>query len=204
VHESPSVAGKLEFVARGVERLVKWTEGRKIIWNCIECTHIGNPRVKATPEQVRAEVWMALIHGSRGLIYFVHQFEPEFREAALLDDAEMLAAVTAINRQISTLAPVLNSPTLAGEVIVGSSVPDVPIAVMPKRHANALYLFAVNLRDQPAVGTFALRRPVNVAAEVIGESRQLDIQAGGFTDAFGPYAVHLYRIPALAATETPP
>jgi hypothetical protein len=34
---------------------------------------------------------MSLIRGSRGLIYFVHQFKPTFREAALLDDPEMLA-----------------------------------------------------------------------------------------------------------------
>ena len=43
---------------------------------------------------------MSLIHGSRGLIYFVHQFEPRFKEASLLDDAELLPGVTAINRQI--------------------------------------------------------------------------------------------------------
>ena len=53
---------------------------------------------------------MALVHGSRGLIYFVHQFKPKFNEHALLDDPEMLAAVTAVNRQIRELAPVLNSP----------------------------------------------------------------------------------------------
>ena len=54
---------------------------------------------------------MSLVHGSRGLIYFVHQFKPKFNEHALLDDPEMLAAVTAINRQIRELAPVLNSPS---------------------------------------------------------------------------------------------
>src|SRR5690606_34000166 len=108
----PEMAGKLEFVPRGVQRLVEWTGGAKPVWNCIECTHISNPAAKATPDQVRAEVWMSLIHGSRGLIYFVHQFEPAFKEAALLDDPEMLAAVTAINRQIHELAPALNSPSL--------------------------------------------------------------------------------------------
>src|SRR5687767_324085 len=113
VHEKAEVAGKLEFVARGVERLRQWTRGEKVVWNCIECTHIGNPEKKATPRQVRSEVWMSLIHGSSGIIYFVHQFKPTEREAALLDDPEMLAAVTAINRQIRTLAPVLNSPSLA-------------------------------------------------------------------------------------------
>jgi hypothetical protein len=79
VHDKAEVAGKLEFVARGVERLGQWTRGEKIIWNCIEASRISNPQVKPTPDQVRAEVWMALIHGSRGLIYFVHQFKPTFK-----------------------------------------------------------------------------------------------------------------------------
>ena len=105
-------ADLLWYVAKGVDRLVKWTGGSKRVWNCIECTHISNPNAKATPHQVKAEVWMALIHGSRGLIYFVHQFKPRFNEHALLDDPEMLTAVTAINRQIHDLAPVLNSPSL--------------------------------------------------------------------------------------------
>src|SRR4029079_18605856 len=95
-------------------RLRKWSNDRKIVWNCIECTHISNPRAKATPHQVKAEVWMSLIHGSRGLIYFVHQFQPKFNEHALLDDPEMLAAVSALNHQVHDLAPVLNSPDVPG------------------------------------------------------------------------------------------
>ena len=99
----------MEFVARGVERLREWTGGAKPVWSCIECTHIENAQLKPTPDQVRSEVWMALIRGARGLIYFVHQFKPTFQEAALLEDPEMLSAVTAINQQIHQLAPVLNS-----------------------------------------------------------------------------------------------
>ncbi|MHC4676928.1 MAG: hypothetical protein ACYTBZ_30970, partial [Planctomycetota bacterium] len=99
-HSRPQVSGKLWYVGRGVERLVKWTEGKKPVWNCIECTRIKNPTNKATPQQVRCEVWMSIVHGSMGLIYFVHEWEPTFNESALLSDAEMLSAVTAINRQI--------------------------------------------------------------------------------------------------------
>ena len=44
---------------------------------------------------MKAEVWMSLIHGSKGLIYFVHEWYPRFNEAALLDDPEMAAGVTA-------------------------------------------------------------------------------------------------------------
>ncbi|MGB2822864.1 MAG: hypothetical protein WBF17_17915, partial [Phycisphaerae bacterium] len=140
VSTRPQVAGKLWYVARGVDRLVKWTGGKRIVWNCIECTRISNVEVKPTPHQVRAEVWMSLIHGSRGLIYFVHQFKPKFIEPALLHDAEMLAAVTKINRQIRALAPALNGPTIAGGAAVTSSSPEAPVDIMVKRHGGATYL----------------------------------------------------------------
>jgi hypothetical protein len=198
VHENPEVSGKLEFVAQGVERLGQWTRGQKIVWNCIECTHIGNPQAKATPQQVRSEVWMALVHGSRGLIYFVHQFKPAFREAALLDDPEMLAAVTAINRQIRELAPVLNSPSLTESVRVKSSAPDTPLAWMMKRRGDETCLFTVSLRNRPTRGSFEIRDlPKDATAEVLGESRSLSVKNRAFADEFEPYAVHLYRVRGL-------
>ena len=98
-----NLRGQLDFVGHGVERLVKWCDGGKYAWNALECTRIHGDD-KPTPKQVRTEVWMSLVKGSRGIIYFVHQFLPKFDEHALLDDPEMLAAVTAINRQITRLA----------------------------------------------------------------------------------------------------
>src|SRR2546428_10674416 len=50
--------------------------GKKIVWNCIEASRISNETVKPDASQIRAEAWMSLIHGSNGLIYFVHQFKP--------------------------------------------------------------------------------------------------------------------------------
>ena len=118
--DHPDGAELLWYVAKALDRLAKWTGRRQRIWNCIECTHINDSKAKATPHQVRAEVWMSLVHGSRGLIYFVHQFQPGFNEHALLDDPEMLAAVTAINGQIRELAPVLNGPDVPGVASVES------------------------------------------------------------------------------------
>src|SRR5262245_64459520 len=100
-------------------------------------THISNPKAKATPGQVKAEVWMSLVRGSRGLIYFVHQFQPKFIEAGLLADEKMTAAVGAINRQIHELAPALDSPTIADGVAVKSSAAEVPVEAMVKRQGSA-------------------------------------------------------------------
>ena len=191
----PDGENYLWYVPKGVDRLRKWSEGSKIIWNIVECTHIGNPTKKATPHQVRAEVWMSLIHGSRGIVYFVHQFKPKFIEPALLHDPQMLAAVTAINRQIHRLAPVLNSPTADEAASVASSSEDVPIDVMVKRHEGATYLFAVGMRNAAADGTFSVRNlPERATAEVLDEDRSIAVQGGRFEDHFEAYGVHVYRI----------
>ena len=197
VHDSPQIAGKLEYVARGVERLQDWARGEKPVWSCIECTHISNPKAKATPQQVRSEVWMALIRGARGLIYFVHQFKPDFKEAALLDDPSMLTAVTKINRQIRELAPVLNSPTDTEGLKVQVSGTDGMIAAILKRRGDVLHVFAVNLRNQPARSRFELRAaPAGAKVAVLEESREVPCESGSFSDEFAPYAVHLYRVSA--------
>ena len=63
---------------------------------------------------------MSLIHGSRGIIYFVHQFKPVFREASIFEDAPLLKAMTDVNKQITELAPILNSPEVPLKVALKS------------------------------------------------------------------------------------
>lgn len=187
VHDDAAVAGKLEFVAKGVERLRRWTEGKKPVWNCVEASRIDNATTKPTGAQIRAEVWMSIIHGSSGIIYFVHQFKPSFDEASLLKDRELLKAVAEINRQVRELAPVLNGPTLELAAVKSAS----PVARMTKRHGDATYLFAVEMKGVATRASFALK---GSGAEALGESRTISLKDGSFEDAFGPYEVHLYRI----------
>ena len=184
----------LGYVPQGVDRLTQWTGGAKPVWNCIECTRIGGD-VRPTPAQVRSEVWRALIHGSRGLIYFVHQFKPAFDEHALLDDPEMLAAVTAINKQIQDLAPVLNSPSVSDGTKAACSPEDDSLDVMVKQSGGARYLFVAETHGKDARGSFTVPGAAKAAsAEAMGEGRRLPVQSGRFTDAFAPYAVHVYRL----------
>ena len=194
-HESPQIAGKLWYVPRGVERLVDWTRGAKVVWNCLECTAISSDNHRPTPQNLRSEAWMSLIHGSRGLIYFVHEWKPKFVEAGLLKDPEMLAAATALNLQITALAPVLNSSTLSGAVAVQSRNPEVPMAHMTKHHAGATYIFAVGMREGRTETEFSLKdRSGEMPVEVLGESRSVRSRDGRFTDSFGPWEARIYRI----------
>jgi hypothetical protein len=206
VHDKPAVAGKLWYVARGVDRLRRWTGDEQIVWNCIECTHIGNAKTKPTPEQVKAEVWMSIIHGSQGIVYFCHQFQPQFIEAGLLADAEMARAVGAINGEIHSLAAVINSPTLPDAATVTVTPPEVSadmaklfrahgIAITARKHQGMSYLFAVRMEDSSASATFELKGLAGEAAvRVIGENRTIRARDGRFADDFAPHAVHLYEV----------
>jgi hypothetical protein len=185
----------LWYVPKGVDRLVQWTQGKKLVWNCIEASRIDNENRIATPAQVRAEVWMSLVHGSTGLIYFVHQFKPQFNEHALLDDPVLLPAVTAINRQIRELAPVLNSPNQPQIATVKSSSPQVPIDLMVKRYGGATYVFAVGSRNGSTTGSFQVQGLGKTGTvEILGEDRRIPVVNGRFVDDFKPYAVHLYQL----------
>jgi hypothetical protein len=138
---------------------------------------------------------MSLVPGSMGLIYFVHEWQPKFDEAALLHDPEMLRAVTAINRQITELAPVLTSPSVTIALQVSSSDPQVPVAAMLKRHNGAAYLFAVAMRSGETTATFTLKGLAgDKTVEVLGEQRTLKTSHGAFSDSFSSWAAHCYRI----------
>jgi hypothetical protein len=199
-HTHADVTGQLWYVGHGVQRLVKWANGKKVIWNCVECTHIDNPKKKATPHQVRSEVWMSIIHGSRGIIYFVHQFKPAFIEAALFADPEMLRAVTVLNRQINELAPVLNSPDLNKAVDVRSDAAAVPVATLSKKYGGFLYIFAAGMRNGGTGAVFTAKGlALDGPAEVLGENRTVPVKGGMFRDAFKPWDVHLYKIKMAAS-----
>jgi len=194
----PHLKGNLWYVPLGVDRLYTWADGgRTIVWNILECT--PNAEKKPTPRDIRAEVWMSLVHGSTGICYFVHQFRPTFIEAGLLAYPEMAKAVGEINRQIHDLAPVLNSPTIAGGAVAESGNKDVPLDLMVKRHKGATYVFAVAMRDGKTRADFQVRGlPGKAVAEVLGESRTIAVDGGRFADDFEGYGVHLYKLAPAA------
>jgi hypothetical protein len=179
-----------ELVAHGVDRLRAFASDTRPVWTWIESTRMDTANARPGPADIRAEVWMALVHGAMGIGYFCHVFSPSFVEAGLLADTENAAAVGAIDVTIQTLAPVLNSRTVTNGVTVASAG---VVDTMLKRHDGATYLFAVEMRGAATTATFTLR-DVTGTVDVIDENRQIAIANGAFSDDFDGYAVHLYRI----------
>src|SRR6185312_9565879 len=150
-----------------------------------------DPDRRPTAAEVRAEVWMALIHGAKGIVYFVHEFEPHFREDAIFRYPDIVEEITNINRLIKSLAPVLNSPTISGSIQVHSTT---QIATMVKVSGNTTYIFAVAMQNSSSVVRIDIPNHHKTDARVIGENRNLAVIDGSFEDRFEGYGVHLYQI----------
>ena len=189
--DTPQVKGKLEYVARGVSRLAKLAVNGQRAWAVIETTAL-DPAVAVTPAQLRSEVWMAIIHGAQGIVYFVHEFSPTTREDAIFSHPNVVNQVAQENELIWSLASILNSSALSGIISVQSSV---PIATMAKRYKNTLYIFAVAMTNSASQPRFTLGELNGTEARVVGEKRNVAITRGAFEDAFGGYGVHIYEIP---------
>ena len=191
-HEA-EVRGKLWYVAHGIDNLQEWSNHAKPAWCWIETTHISEKTARGpTPEEVKAQVWMALVHGAKGFGYFCHSFVNETDDMALLHDTVMTGAVKAINEQVTALAHVLNGPDTKGYASAESADQSVPVDILTKRDGKVNYVFAVAMRDGETSVSFDVRSGKKV--EVLGENRTLEIKKGKFVDHFSSYGVHLYKI----------
>ncbi len=103
-------------------------------------------------------MWLSLIHGANGITVFSRHLEPSFREDGIFADSAMVAAVTALNQQILSLAPVLNSATITNLVGVTSSPAAVPIDTMVKAQGQTLFVFAAVAQRRDRHGHVHRRR----------------------------------------------
>ena len=184
----------LEMVAAGVEQARTWSRDEKPVIALIQASRIDE-RGRPTPAQIKAQVWMSIVHRAAGIEYYCHQQRPTVIETECLEDAPTAAALRQINAQLKELAPVLDTRPIGNGVTVSSSNAAAPVDVLLKRFGGATYLFAVGMRDANTRATFSLKRiPAVATAEVLGEGRSVAVSDGVFDDDFSPYGVHLYRV----------
>lgn len=213
----------LWWIGRNVDRLREWANYQKPVWQWIELVNFSNnPGVTLSTDEIKSEVWMTIIHGGLGFGYFVHQFAPVFEEASIFypEHENVKDAVAAINSQVTALARVLNTPSVANGATVTSSNANAAINFMLKRSGGATFLLAINdlipagstpleetgLPGGPTTGTFTLRDfPAHATALVLGENRQIEIRNGVFQDRFAnDYSFHLYEILVDPNPKAPP
>lgn len=190
---NPDTAGRIDLIGKGMTRLSHWSQAGQRLWAMIGTTQIEAGAPPPTPAQLRASVWMAVIHGARGIIYFVHQFTPEFDSSALLRDPAQMAALAEINADLTRLAPVLNAPDLPGLVAV--TAPETPPALTLRALGETHYLFAIAMTAAPVTARFQLTAALGSMVTDIDSGQKIPLQARGFEASFpAGYGLRRFRI----------
>jgi len=183
---------RLHLVARGISRLKEFAGADKPAWIWLECTSIGGSR-SATgnrpplPHELRAQVWMSILHGADGIGYFPHQFNP-YKGGPAAIPPELQKEMKLTNGLLHKLAPVLRtSRRQMLEVDAGSGRVD---AATWEADAGLLVV-AVNMRNEPAKATLKLLSDAKEFT-VVGQNRKAKPKAKAITEEFLPYEVRLY------------
>ena len=177
-----------------VRRLLK-PSGSRPVWAFVEVGHPSSdsswPSIE--PAEVTAAVWSSIIHGARGIVYFNHSFGgPAQTQHALREHAyaDVRSAVTATNRRIENLAPVLNAPFVDTFASTTAAVD-----TMTKSYGGRFYLFAASRATRAQRVAFQLPCAGETRISVLDEDRDLRLASGSFEDDFtDANAVHIYRI----------
>jgi hypothetical protein len=145
-----------------------------------------------TPGQFRAQVWMALVQGARGIFYFPHGgctgpcgppdvMTPDVVEEMKTQNARVTELTMALQAAVD---PASMAVTAARPVHTGWRV-----------HGEDKYVIAVNYGTRAVERSISLAgMPPTTAIDVLWEGRTIQAEhPHAFLDTFGPYAVHVYR-----------
>lgn len=179
----------LDTVGGTLDRLRRWS-ARRPQFAYIEASDYDNDGRYPSPGEFRAEIWDAVIHGARGISYFVvDATQPTGRPDAV--PAGIVAEMQTQNARLTQLAHVLQSPINPPAVGVKATV---PVDYTWRQVGPNTYVIALNRSPLPVGAAIKVLGPALPATVgVLGENRAVPVLANTFTDSFGPYQVHIYQ-----------
>ncbi|HUS47460.1 MAG TPA: sugar-binding protein [Phycisphaerae bacterium] len=183
---------RLHLVARGISRLKGFAGKDKPAWIWLECTSIGGEKSgigqrPPLPHELRAEVWMSIVHGADAIGYFPHQFNP-YRggPAAIPEDLQKEMKLT--NGLLHKLAPALRT---GAKSMLKVDAGDGWVDAAMWKHDTGTLVVAVNMRNAPAKAAITLPEPVDQFT-IVGQGRTAGAKRGKLTADLQPYEVRLF------------
>lgn len=137
------------------------------------------------PVELRALVFLNLIEGVRGLLYFTGA------PASQLLYTEMAK----INRQVVELRPVFFAPARGIKLKINTEM----VKAFIGKINNRIFLVAVNYGDKDLSVSFALgtKKLFSPKVKVLFENRQIKQNNNVIKDNFGAYEVHVYELEVI-------
>ena len=181
----------LQTLGNTLDRLRRWSQ-RRPQFAYIEASDYDGDGVRPTRAQLRGEIWDAIVHGARGIFYFVVDANrPSDRPDAVPPD--LVREMKVQNKKITALAGVLQTPVNPSPVAVRA---DSPIEYTWRRVGSETYVIALNRSPAPvsAASVELLGVDVPPAVSVWNENRTVATSGNRFRDSFGAYELHVYRL----------
>jgi hypothetical protein len=176
-----------------VEEARSYCQDARPVMAFTETDHMDGGSIYPLPAQTAAEVWNAIIAGSRGVEYFDQYSDitdSSYTGGGHYPPGAMYDAIKDTDSRIDALAPVLNAPFAGGYVDASSDM-----SVMAKYFDGRFYIFAIPHADGSRTATFTLAGAPDTTVTVLGENRSLDVVDGVFTDRFADAdTVHVYEV----------
>lgn len=189
----PDGANRLALVARGIARL-KAFAGDRPAWIWLECTNMPADKADVgerapTPHELRAEVWMSVLHGADAIGYFPHQFNP-YKGGPAAIPADLQKEMKLTNGLLHKLAPLLRK---GKKQILQSPAGDGRVDAAMWSHGSGTLVLAVNMKNASAKAEIKLPvGPRHGAFSVIGQDRTVQPNGNVIAEDFQPYEVRLY------------
>lgn len=151
-----------------------------------------------TAAEVRAEAWMSIAGGARGIGYFTISFGRgrQFKWCHLAGDVEK--EIRRTNGELQELAaPIVLGDTRKKLTVSGDECDDQAagghaILAIRKEHGGVTWIIAVNMTRQTARPRFAMEEAPPGNVRVWKENRLIRPESGAFADELAPLAVRVY------------
>ena len=182
----------LTLIAQPLEKIAGWTA--KPQFNYIETSSQGFiPGARGvTPDELRAEVWLSIVHGVRGFVYFPQVVGGNNTTNDGTQD-DVIVEMKKVNATVTQLAAVLQGAVNPASI---HATVTAPLQAGWRTATGGKFFFVVNPAGDPVSATVSLSGiGAATSATVMNENRTVSISSGALTDQFGPFAVHIYVIP---------
>jgi len=166
------------------------TSSQQLAWNPKETRGV-------TPDELRGEIWHAVIHGVKGIIYFPQQFNPFVYDAT---PSPVSVEMASQNRLLMKMAPILALPANPKELTVSVTA---PLEVTWRRDNDGqIHIIVLNLSHESAKSaSFCLNDPNHKSAHFVTQGDEMLIQTGKeFTFDLSPFEVRMFVVKEVEST----
>lgn len=200
----------MSMVASWVERAREAVNDERPVWLVPQAfDHLLGPGTYRMPtiEEQRCMCYLGLVHGAKGIIWFVYSgfciHSDEVAKQKNVPHAWVYRGsipkcfpirwegIKKIVAEVNELSPVLlaEDQPQTQEILAGAQ----EVHCLLKSHGGQRYLFAVNAKNRPV--EFSCKLPhASAEAEVMWEDRSIELRNDVLSDMFQPYEVHVYRL----------